>query len=150
MIVDDLDTLRAFRGPTKAHAPLIVDSDAVLPGAVALERFQAVTGGEHRNSKVAAASSSASLRVATFAIEPKLLDRPVSKSFCVSLHRKLLIMATIVYRLPVNSKSPSDEGGNGGSLRRMVRTRQPRWHVRSKLDQISGRTGAETMTRGVR
>jgi hypothetical protein len=39
---DDLDVLGACLGPTEADAELVVDADAVLAGAVALQRFQPV------------------------------------------------------------------------------------------------------------
>ena len=40
MIVDDFDLHRAAFGPSKANAPLIVDSNAVLASSVAFQRFK--------------------------------------------------------------------------------------------------------------
>ena len=42
MVIDDLDQLSAAVSPDKAEAPLIVDADAVLPSAIALEGLQPV------------------------------------------------------------------------------------------------------------
>ena len=49
VVVDDLDVVRIAIAPTKADAPLIVDTDAVLAGPVALELLQAIT---RRHSQV--------------------------------------------------------------------------------------------------
>jgi hypothetical protein len=40
MIIDDLDVCRVAVLPAKAHAPLIVDPDRVLPGAISAECFE--------------------------------------------------------------------------------------------------------------
>ena len=42
MVVDDLDLRRAFRRPNKAYPELIVDTDRVLPPAIARERLKAI------------------------------------------------------------------------------------------------------------
>ena len=42
VIVNDLDILRAGVRPAKAHTELVVHANAVLPGAIALQRFQPV------------------------------------------------------------------------------------------------------------
>src|SRR5690606_14813886 len=44
MVVDDLDLGRPRCGPDETHAELIVHTDAVLALAVAVQRFQPVTG----------------------------------------------------------------------------------------------------------
>jgi hypothetical protein len=44
MIDDDLHSIWAVLGPDKADAPLVVDADAVLALAVALESFESVGG----------------------------------------------------------------------------------------------------------
>jgi hypothetical protein len=44
VVVDDLDVFRARWGPDEADTPLLVDPDAVLPDAVALEGFEPVPG----------------------------------------------------------------------------------------------------------
>jgi len=40
VIVDDLDVGRVAVLPAKAHAPLIVDPDRVLSGAISLQRLE--------------------------------------------------------------------------------------------------------------
>jgi hypothetical protein len=45
VVIDDLNVLRAFRGPHEAHAPLVVDADTVLAFAVTEKRLQAVPWG---------------------------------------------------------------------------------------------------------
>lgn len=49
MIVDDLDVKAISGTPEKADPPLIIDADAVLPGAFALQGFETVPG---RNPEV--------------------------------------------------------------------------------------------------
>ncbi len=44
VVVDDLDVLGPGVGPDETDAPLLVDPDAVLSGAVRLEGFEAVAG----------------------------------------------------------------------------------------------------------
>ena len=49
MIIHDLNILRALCRPHKAHAESIVYSDAVLPGPLALQRFQSIA---RRNAQI--------------------------------------------------------------------------------------------------
>jgi len=42
MVVNDLDVFRPCGGPPEANSPLVVDADAVLPGTVTRQSFQAV------------------------------------------------------------------------------------------------------------
>lgn len=42
MVIDDLDVLSAYVSPTKTNAKLIIDSDAMLAGAISSERFQMI------------------------------------------------------------------------------------------------------------
>ena len=49
MVVYDLNLRRTRGGPAKAHTELLVDTDAVLPGSVTLERLQAVA---RRHAKI--------------------------------------------------------------------------------------------------
>jgi hypothetical protein len=42
MIVHNLNVLRTFRHPPKAHAELVIDANAVLSSAIAFERFQSI------------------------------------------------------------------------------------------------------------
>jgi hypothetical protein len=46
VIIDNLDVRRARRSirPLKTHAPLIVDSDAVLPFSITLQRLEPIAG----------------------------------------------------------------------------------------------------------
>jgi hypothetical protein len=48
VVVGDLYVLRSGVGPHKADAPLVVDSDAVLPGAVAGQWFQSVAADDSK------------------------------------------------------------------------------------------------------
>jgi hypothetical protein len=49
VIIHDFDFVRIAAAPYEAESPLIVDADAVLAGAVALEPLQSISG---RNAKV--------------------------------------------------------------------------------------------------
>ena len=42
MVINDFHVFRAFHSPNKAHAPLIVDANAVLPLAISFQRFQLI------------------------------------------------------------------------------------------------------------
>ena len=44
VVANDLHLLWSGGGPHEADPPLVVDPDAVLPGTVALESFEAVAG----------------------------------------------------------------------------------------------------------
>ena len=44
MVVDDFGLPCRTVAPYKADAPLIVDANTVLPSAIALQRFQPITG----------------------------------------------------------------------------------------------------------
>lgn len=44
MVIDDLDQFGAAIAPDEADAPLIINSDAMLPASVAFECFEAITG----------------------------------------------------------------------------------------------------------
>jgi hypothetical protein len=44
MIVHDLDVVRVGILPPKTDSPLIVDANAVLPGAIAFQLFQTIAG----------------------------------------------------------------------------------------------------------
>jgi hypothetical protein len=44
MVVDDLDLVRVAIAPGEADPELVVDPNAVLPGAVTLKSFQLVAG----------------------------------------------------------------------------------------------------------
>ena len=49
MIVNDFNVRWTFYRPNKAHAPLIVDADAVLPFAISLQRFELIS---RRNTQI--------------------------------------------------------------------------------------------------
>jgi hypothetical protein len=89
VIVDDLDFCWPFFSPPKTNSELIIYSNTVLTSAVAFQGFQTVSGGDRKNSRVCAASSCASFRVAIFAMLENRLHFPVSNNACVSRHRKL-------------------------------------------------------------
>lgn len=44
MIIHNLDFVRAIVTPHETDTPLLIDPDAVLPCAVSMQRFQAITG----------------------------------------------------------------------------------------------------------
>jgi hypothetical protein len=44
MVVDDLDVVPVTVSPDEAQAPLVVDSNAVLPRAISLQGFEPVSG----------------------------------------------------------------------------------------------------------
>lgn len=44
VVVGDFNFMRISRIPAETDAPLIVDADAVLPGSITLERFEAIAG----------------------------------------------------------------------------------------------------------
>ena len=51
MVIDNLDIEGVATLEPEAHAPLVVDADAVLALAVALERFERLLGGMRRSSR---------------------------------------------------------------------------------------------------
>ena len=53
MVVDNFNLMRIFLNPEEAKAPLVIDTNTVLTGAVALQRFQVIAG---RVSQVSQAS----------------------------------------------------------------------------------------------
>jgi hypothetical protein len=42
MVVHDLNVLSTYSRPAEANPELIVNTDAILPGAIALERFEPI------------------------------------------------------------------------------------------------------------
>ena len=50
VVVDNFNLHGAAVGPNEADSPLVVDADAVLAGAIAAERFEAMRG---RHSEIA-------------------------------------------------------------------------------------------------
>lgn len=61
MVIDDLDVIRIAAFPDKADAPLLIDSDAVLPFTVMMQRLQIVGRGDAHVSRMLAAFSILSL-----------------------------------------------------------------------------------------
>jgi hypothetical protein len=45
MIINDFNTSRTLFGPFKTDPKLVIDSNAVLTGAVALQSFKPISGG---------------------------------------------------------------------------------------------------------
>jgi hypothetical protein len=89
VVVHNLDIPGIATGPPKANAPLAIDPDAHLPGAVTFEAFQPIAWRFCKSSRVAAASSWA----ARGALDSEFLSenfRVVSPCHmrCVSLHLK--------------------------------------------------------------
>jgi hypothetical protein len=56
VVVDDFRVERFAVLPHKAHAPLLIDADAVLTFAIALERLELITRRTAKSPRVAAAS----------------------------------------------------------------------------------------------
>src|SRR5260370_33718444 len=52
VVIDDLDLVSVPIAPGKANAPLVVDADAVLALAVALQALQSVSGQRRKRSQV--------------------------------------------------------------------------------------------------
>ena len=44
MVVDNFDLMGMFLKPEEADTPLVIDTNTVLPGAVALEGFKVIAG----------------------------------------------------------------------------------------------------------
>ena len=51
MVIDDLNVVRVPLAPNEAKAPLVVDPDAVLSFAVAVQCFQAISRRRHQVSQ---------------------------------------------------------------------------------------------------
>jgi hypothetical protein len=45
VVIHDFDALRPRSRPNEAHAPLVIDADAVLSGSVPAERFETIARG---------------------------------------------------------------------------------------------------------
>ena len=92
MIVHDLDGIRSGVGPDEAHPPLIVDANAVLPFAIALQGFQSVRG---RNSQVIEPRGRVEYGQLALGDDLDVDEAPdalTENSFSVSEQRKDLIM----------------------------------------------------------
>jgi hypothetical protein len=55
VVINDFDLRHIAIFPTETDAPLVIDADAPLAGAVSFQRFQAITGRRAEKSRVAAA-----------------------------------------------------------------------------------------------
>ena len=62
MVIDDLDIEHVAILPSEADAPLLVDADAVLAGAVALECLERVRWGNHQIAQIRSAIEVLQLR----------------------------------------------------------------------------------------
>jgi hypothetical protein len=45
VVIHDFDAFRACSRPNEAHAPLVIDADAVLAGSAPAERFETIARG---------------------------------------------------------------------------------------------------------
>ena len=59
MVVDDFNVGCVFAVPAETYPPLIIDANAVLAGAIAFERFQAISG---RNTQITQVARAMNLR----------------------------------------------------------------------------------------
>jgi len=91
--VADLDLVGVATSPDEADAPLVVDADAVLAGAVAGEPLEAVAGGLRRSITSCALASIRSLRSATAWMSfGRRREKRRPNTFSVSASRNDLIM----------------------------------------------------------
>jgi len=90
--IDDLHVVGVTIGPSETDAPLVVDPDAVLAFAAALQGFEPVCPGVRRSSTTAALPSMRNLRRTTDWIScGKRRDRVPLQIFSASLSAKFLI-----------------------------------------------------------
>jgi hypothetical protein len=68
VVIDDLDVEAVPLRPLEAKPPLIVDPDAVLTGAISLQRLQAISRDHGKRGKTVAAASISSFLRATLSI----------------------------------------------------------------------------------
>jgi hypothetical protein len=99
VIIDDLHLVGIAVIPDEADAPLVVDADAVLSFAVALECFESVAGGDLRSSSFTARCKKSSLRRATRSIFRKRGTSTSLNKASVSLQRNDWIMRGNYYGL---------------------------------------------------
>ena len=93
MVVHDFNVNGIAIYPYEADPPLIIDPDAVLTAAGALQCFQSIGGGTRRSFNNRALFSMRSLRLAICWMScGKRFERTPFQIFSVSLERKLLIM----------------------------------------------------------
>ena len=81
MIIDNLDVFRSALFPSKAHSPLIIDSDAVLALLVAGQSLKAISGNGTRSSSFSASSSIRSFRRATLMLPNFRFVRSLTRGF---------------------------------------------------------------------
>jgi hypothetical protein len=55
MVIHNSNVARVFTVPAEANAPLVVDADAMLSGAIAFQGFQAVAGRQGQVTQFAGA-----------------------------------------------------------------------------------------------
>lgn len=92
MVVDDLYPVRIAVLPDEADAPLVVDTNAVLPCPVALQRFKPVSGGKpYYYWQVAAPSPSRARLTACNQTQPVLPSRSLDRAAYVS--KELLLIS---------------------------------------------------------
>jgi hypothetical protein len=92
MVIHNSNVVRVFTVPAEANAPLVVDADAVLSGAIAFQGFQAVAGRQGQ--------------VTQFARAIKLRELP--QGHALNLRRQ----AVVTPPLPQPLCLPASEAGN--------------------------------------
>jgi hypothetical protein len=93
MVVDDFHIVGVAVPPHEANAILIIDSDAVLALALAVQSLQSVSGGTFKLSSATEACNKKSFFIARiFRLAGIRRLRPVCQSCSVSASRKLAIM----------------------------------------------------------
>jgi hypothetical protein len=84
VIVCDLDIVGAIRHPSETDAPLVVDSDAMLPRTITFQFLQAIARRSQQVLESAALSSIVSFRSATLRITGELSDGiPGKQALCL-------------------------------------------------------------------
>ena len=94
MVIDDFDIVGISSVPSKADAPLVIDADAVLAGAVALQRLQTVAG---RNAQIVQSCRGIQLSQLLQRRALNVAGQLTSVSVCLSL--KLTIIRSARYRV---------------------------------------------------
>jgi hypothetical protein len=96
VIVDDFHVMRSVGLPDKADAPLFVDSDAVLSGAVSLESLEPVSWRYAKIVQVAAGFDLIELPESYCRDPgPPLTQTRFKETFCISIFEALYHMKNI-------------------------------------------------------
>jgi hypothetical protein len=104
MVVHNFD-VNGIRGdPPKANSPLVVDPDAVLPGAIAAECFETIPGNRAEIGERRSRVNLSSFRFVTAAIWLNFRLNSRRKTFSVSLSRKDRIPVPEYYHSTYNAR----------------------------------------------